>query len=314
MNIIKCVGLEIYGLVLTKSSTKQIDQKEPLLQTQNFVVYRKQNPYNNFSLQTSLEISLEMILQNCHGTNRRISICEVAKEECKSDLTSYVSEILSRKPYVSPSYSKSNYTKINGKYDVILIQGLIDNSLVENLTEDGFIIYKRSVVDKERKILIDIVFHSNTTTDDLFLLRKPVQICKEQIVFVNVSKDNFKWLEDVKGHMKDENAKVVYLVSQSETNSGIIGLTNCLNKEPSSCKFKFILSKEKISLDDDLYNNQLRKNLVFNIFRDGNWGTYVYLPMEKIAERHVNNAAVHIRTVGDLGSLVWVQSPPIYNE
>lgn len=304
----------MYGLVLTKTSGKQHSEKDILLETQNFVLYGEETPHKNISFQTSLTIALEIILQNCSGSIRRISICEIVTEKSETDLTSLVSEILDRKPYVSPSFCKSNNSEINGKYNVILTEGPTDCCTLENLHDDGFIIYKGTLMDTNKKCSFNILFHSTTPTDDLFLLRKPSIIDKDQEVFVNVKNEDFNWLEDLKNHMKDDNPKVVYLLSQCDNANGIIGLTNCLNREPSSCKFKFIFSDQKISIDSHFYKNQLRKNLVFNVLRAGKWGTYVYLPMEEITKRNLSNAAVQIRTVGDLGSLEWVESPPLYNE
>lgn len=56
----------------------------------------------------------------------------------------------------------------------------------------------------------------------------------------------------------------------------------------------------------------MKKNLAFNIFKDDKWGTYVNLPLEHIEKRRVTNASIIIKNVGDLTSLDWFQSPPVY--
>lgn len=309
----KCEGLEIYGLDLTKTAGRQQDQIKPLLETQEFVPYDADSVCTNSSFQKSLTIALEIILQNCYGFVRKLSICEILIEDSNTEgIMSYVSEILSKKPFVTPSFIKSDPTKINGKYDVIIFTGTIHSSYLENLEENGFIICQTTSEIRE-KIPLDIIYQSNTSLGRLLLLRKPTIIPKEQLIILDIQNEDLNWLEDLKSYMRDENPKNVFLVSQCDRLSGIIGLTNCLNKEPSSCKFKFVFTDEIFSINEDFYKNQLKKNLIFNILRDRKWGTYIHLPLEKITEREVNNAAVQIRTVGNLASLEWVQIPQIYN-
>lgn len=311
-DVIKCPGVELYGLVFTPISGKQNEQREPLLEIQKFVPYDAQTNTNVYSFQTSLTIALEIILQNCHGFFRKISICEILSEASNTDLMSNVFEILSKKPLVIPSYAKSDYASLKGKYDVILFEGYMNSLFLENLYEGGFIIYKGPLLQINKNIPLDIVFHSIISPDSLFLLRKPAITPKKQLAFVDV-KNDFNWVDELKLHMKEENPKFVYLVSQCDKLSGIVGLTNCLKTEPSKCKFRFIFTDNKFSTDDDFYKNQIEKNLVFNILRHKIWGTYVYLPLEDTVEREVSNASINIRTVGNLSSLEWVQAPTIYN-
>lgn len=311
-NLVKCKGLEMHGLVITKTSGRQHEQNEPLLETHQFISYGEENPHISTSLQLSLTIALDIILQNCNGIIRKLNICEICNEDTNTYLTSDVSNILAKKPLTLSNFNKVQRPTLRGKYDVILCEGSMDSSILENLNDDGFIINKGSLAEIQKKIPLDIIFHSKTSNGDILLLRKPTIIAKDRLVFINIRNDDLCWLEELKAHISDGDPKVVYLLSQCDKLSGIMGLSTCLNKDPSCCTIKCLSADEKISLDDDFYKDQIKKNLLFNILRNKNWGTYVHLPLEDIVKKEVNNAAVNIRTVGNLSSLEWIQTPPLY--
>lgn len=195
---------------------------------------------------------------------------------------------------------------ITGKYDLILLADSVESndlSLVEYLEEDGFVIFG-GVCSQSSKMPLEIIFSSKTESSELYLFKKCVKIHYDTIL-VNVSNTNFNWIDELKVYIRDEQPKTVYLVSQNDEISGVMGLTNCLNREPTNCKFRFLMITKEISVNDELCTKQMRKGLAFNVLRDGNWGTYVYVPMEKIGKKIVSDAAVNIGTVGNLTSLEW---------
>lgn len=308
---IKCQGLELHGVVLTKTTGRQHEQKEPLLETHQFMLYGENNLHISSSLQLSLSIALEIILQNCNGLVRRLSICEICNEETNTDLTSNVSEILVNKPFVLLDFIKSESASLNEKYDVILTEGSMDSSIIENLKDEAFIIHKGPLAETNEKIPLEIIFRSNTPNEAILLLRKPTVIEKDRLEFIDIRNEDLNWIEDLKTHITREDPKLVYLMSQCDKLSGIMGLSACLNKDPTCCKIRFLFTDEKISLDDDFVKDQMKKNLLFNILRNGKWGTYVHLPWEGIVKKEVSNAAVNIGTVGNLSSLEWVQIPSL---
>lgn len=304
----KCRGLEIYGVALTKTSISHNEQRDPLLEIREFVFYDERSLSKNCTLRRSLIIALDIVIQNYHGTTRELKICEITNTNSKREMTKDVSEILSNKPFVTISFVQQNLIEIMGKYDVIVIEDSIDDSLLEHLIEDGFIIHK-GPLEQYIEMAIEIIFRSS----DLTLLRKIIEPPKDQLVFVEVENNNFEWLEILKDHIKKENSKIVYLVNQNDNLSGVMGLINCLNREPFSCKFKCVFTEQRISIHDDSFKRQINKNLAYNIFKDGKWGTYVYLPFEPVDKRGVTDAVVDISTIGNLSSLKWFQSLPIYH-
>lgn len=64
----------------------------------------------------------------------------------------------------------------------------------------------------------------------------------------------------------------VILVSQNEKHSGLIGLVNCLRKEPNSqsvkCVFIDDINAPEFSLDDAFYKDQLSLGFSVNVYKN----------------------------------------------
>ncbi|KAJ8915036.1 hypothetical protein NQ315_016011, partial [Exocentrus adspersus] len=65
----------------------------------------------------------------------------------------------------------------------------------------------------------------------------------------------------------------------------------------------------KITVD----NMDLEKDTIFNILKNGKWGTIVQLPLNAEQEKKVENASVNISSIGDLSSFVRVERPSSYS-
>lgn len=88
-------------------------------------------------------------------------------------------------------------------------------------------------------------------------------------VFLKISEGDkdFHWLEKLKGVI----GKGVVLVSENEQFNGLIGLVNCLRKEPETANIRciFIDDKRAPAFDPALpfYKNQLQLGLAINVYR-----------------------------------------------
>ena len=56
-----------------------------------------------------------------------------------------------------------------------------------------------------------------------------------------------------------------------------------------------------------LYQQQLNKDVVMNIYIDGKWGSYRHLLLDSCATVTVPYAWVNVKTPGDLSSLRWLE-------
>jgi hypothetical protein len=66
-------------------------------------------------------------------------------------------------------------------------------------------------------------------------------------------------------------------------------------------------SAPPFDLNLTLYRQQLNKDLAINIYSDGKWGAYRYLPLDSCATVAVPHAYVSIMTPGDLSSFRWLE-------
>ena len=69
------------------------------------------------------------------------------------------------------------------------------------------------------------------------------------------------------------------------------------------------------SLTAPLFVNQLKKDLVMNVYRGGSWGSYRHLKLDSHSDSaalQVEHAYINAVTRGDLASLRWIEGPLTY--
>ena len=155
----------------------------------------------------------------------------------------------------------------------------------------------------------------------LVLLRKlqqdtPMSEGKPSILAINNS--DFTWVEKVKSaieqHEKHPEKGSIWLVNTDGVTSGLLGLVNCLRREPGGEKIKCLFDKTRESIDSiesyKIPDQIMRSNLVMNVIDDNNnLGSYYHLD---IATLSTNVAAKHafltVVTRGDISSLRWIES------
>lgn len=312
LNVIKSGGIEIIGKEFSRAPRRHQMQEVPTLESYDFISYEA-SATNTWSVEQSLRIALQIVIQNCPGVIKRIKMCEIVFSNGSEDLAQ-IAKLLNQ-PLAEIDYSKSDVKNINGKYDVLVFnenasQELNDRLIADYLNEDGFAIYYGSFA-KIANQKLDIIFQSLIDTKGIYLLR-PVREFPKKYSVVNVTNTDYDWLEKVKIYADSEEKHIVFLYSQDEQISGVIGLVKCLMTESVSTSYRAIFVDEKtdiFTVDDQFYRNQLRKGLTFNILRKNNWGTFVHLPLEPIKEKQVSSACVTLTSVGDLSTVSWMERP-----
>lgn len=310
---VKCEGIELHGAELTGISGRQYLQNTPLLEKHVFTFYEDQTTSTTKPLNYSLNAAVEIILQNCQGVLRQVKICEIISESSHEGIMEQLGDIFSRKPLTVIEYVQCSEDEIDGKYDVLVCANVDVNTdkLADYLFEDGFLI---CIGHFQTKNTLDIIYSITTEIGNLYLLRK-CAVTNDHAIFVDVNdSDEFFWVDELKKYITSGVSKVIYLVGEAHKFCGVIGLVNCLNKEPSMCKFKCILMDKTVAFDEKFHEKQLKKNLVLNVLRHNRWGTYVYLPLQDIQMREVTEACVQISTVGNLSTLEWTQQLPVHKQ
>ncbi|XP_057651186.1 fatty acid synthase-like isoform X1 [Diorhabda carinulata] len=313
LNIIRSGAVEIIGHEVSKAPRRQHIQEPPYLESHEFVQYQSTTD-NLYDMKTSLHIAVQIVVQNMLGMIKDINVCEIVNNDTKEQISVHLKPIIDKQTLTTSLYNISTLENLDQKYEIIVITEAVlssvnINSIVNNLTSNGFILYigKQSAIGEKS---LEIIFKSTTNGSSIILLR-PIKEIPVNYSIVDVSTSNFDWLEKLKSMSKYEDGHVVYLVSQEEV-TGLMGLVKCLLMEPSQLIMRAVFlgdKNEKFSMDNQFYRDQIIKDLTFNIIRDNNWGTYVFLPVKPLDKKKVGNAAVAISTIGDLSTLEWVERP-----
>ncbi|XP_039082547.1 fatty acid synthase [Hyaena hyaena] len=149
----------------------------------------------------------------------------------------------------------------------------------------------------------------------LFLCRRP--LLRDSPVFLPVEDTTFQWVDSLKNVLEDSSLRPVWLTAVSGVTSGVVGLVNCLRKEPSRHRIRCILvsnlSSKVHTPSLDPGSSELQKvlqgDLVMNVYRDGAWGSFRHFPLERgLPEEQTEYAFVNVLTRGDLSSIRWVCS------
>ncbi|XP_068119118.1 fatty acid synthase [Hyperolius riggenbachi] len=120
------------------------------------------------------------------------------------------------------------------------------------------------------------------------------------------------WVESLKEAMADSTDHRVWLSAVLQPNSGIVGMINCLRQEPGGQKIRCIFNsdvKSKTVSEEEMQQLQ-EKDLVMNVYRGGQWGSFRHVPFQKEnTQDKTSFAFVNVLTRGDLSTLRWIASP-----
>ncbi|XP_055540269.1 fatty acid synthase-like [Wyeomyia smithii] len=153
---------------------------------------------------------------------------------------------------------------------------------------------------------------SFVTEDDqtILLLQPKSTTAKESpaVVHVQSQDSSFDWLQELKSAIK---IRPVLLYAQNDSTSGIIGLVNCINKEPKSHSIRCVFIDDPqappFALTHPFYKDQLSLDLIINVYRNGSWGSYRHALIDnsRVTVPVGNHCYADCFTRGDLSSLTW---------
>lgn len=291
-------------------------QTDLLLETFKFVHFDSPEN-NNYDFNTSLIIALQIVIQNTPGLIKKLTVGEVKQTQDTSDLTNQITQILRNQVMVESEYlvvKTDTLNEIKQRFEVIVVKQNImqkaDFKIFTSILRDtGFLIYVGNI-NKECYKNVDVIFRSSK----LCLLRWRYKFPRTYDT-INIRIYDFKWLEKLKKYAQGSEKRTVFLFSQNEAYTGIIGLQKCLMAEGTQVEFKAVyINNQKadiFSVDDEFYKEQLSKGLALNVLRD-EWGTFVHLPLEEIKPKHFVNAGVSMRMDGNLSTINWIEKPSIF--
>ncbi|RUS77019.1 hypothetical protein EGW08_015221, partial [Elysia chlorotica] len=169
--------------------------------------------------------------------------------------------------------------------------------------------------------LEEIIHRSDGLRNAMFLLRKPEQVVSPPRI-INVDDLQCSWIEDVKAahlRMQDNPDDSRLWLVATEENSGIWGLVQSLRWEPGFENLRCVHVSNRnsgskmpqLTVESPEFKALMRKDLVYNIYRDGRWGTYRTLVIHEglLTESLKSQVFADCYVAGDPLSLKWFDSP-----
>lgn len=201
---------------------------------------------------------------------------------------------------------------------------VILTNLKVSILESGFILLEENIVGYDEakanrlfaSLNLIVVCVQRSTTKRYILLRRIVDFSARNKTVVLITETNFGWLEQLKSALAtaEKEKRYVYVVGQSEECLGAVGLMKCIRNEMGGefARLVFVpdANVEEFSFASELYANQLKADLISNVYKNGTWGTYRHLKLAGIGRRTlIQHAHLDVLKCGDQSTLSWIQSP-----
>ncbi|XP_014239844.1 fatty acid synthase-like [Cimex lectularius] len=332
IQMIKSGGIEIYGLNANAISRRK-NLGEAVLEKYHFIPNKVFA--NEYDMDQVVRIMVHTAIENEPSVN--IKITEIPSTQ--SLLSRIIAQVLGDLPLIQPEItvltSPSNPLVEDVPPEFIVedkklvtdqsVMIMVASNILANenrpvlesclyaLKEGGFIIAREPIGSELQVEYLQLVQNYIVDDEQIMMLRKvkgmTVQLDDKAVI--EVKRDDLNWLTTAQEAMKNDKFKKVYFVSQNDRLSGILGLVNCIKKEPGGtkarCVFTFDSNAPKFSLNDQFYTTQLNKDLVINVFKDGKWGTYRHLKIEMEEEVKAEYVFAAPLVKGDVSSVKWLQ-------
>ncbi|XP_019551217.3 fatty acid synthase-like [Aedes albopictus] len=191
---------------------------------------------------------------------------------------------------------------------------------VGRLVDGGFIVIREKINfnldDLELPDELNMIASFRVDQEETYIcLQRKIKGFNDTPAILQVDSTDFSWLAPLKQAVK---LRPVILFSQNDSVSGVVGLVNCIRKEPKMQIVRCVLIDDakapEFSLNDPLYKNQLELGLAINILRNGVWGSYRHALISKKpkTEPVTKHCYANTLTKGDLSSMMWFTGA--YNE
>ncbi|XP_034946083.1 fatty acid synthase [Chelonus insularis] len=350
LDLIIAGGVEIRGLKASAIARRK-PGGEPVLESYKFIAHRDQT---EVSLKEAIRIATHLALENHQGIRiKALEHLGVNEKYSVQDLIlSSISNVLEDIPLIQADLnivlstenpftendvpSKINITevkKLPPETNALLLVGrnllfneknTILTELLLSVKDGGFILTLESMNIQDcdevtKKHNLDIILEKVVNNSTFLLLRKRDKLPKRSVI-VNIKHNTFSWVDELKDTLKTEveresgsGARII-IVSEKNFESGLLGLVNCLRKEPGGEMIRGVLIQDEkapdFSLLLPLYTNQLKLDLAVNVLRPNKiWGSYRHLELPPLTLKPFHHAWANQLVRGDLSSLQWLQGP-----
>ncbi|KAF9823812.1 hypothetical protein SFRURICE_006663, partial [Spodoptera frugiperda] len=279
LNVIRAGGIEIRGLQTT-SIVKRQPPEVPVYEKHSFIPnfgrYKMKLVFEN--IQSHIVKSIELVDEEYKKNDLKPILESIGS--ILADLPFAQADLLmiSDEPLKVPSNITVENRKLVRESNTILFIGAnllgrpkVFQKAIGTLCDNAFLMSREMEHPSIKKYSdIDIVTCYDTGSEYLVLLRKRMEAKPAKFVRVSAADDTFSWVDEIKKELKEGQKLVLY--AQDGPINGLLGLVNCLRKEPGGeiVYGLFISDPSAPPFNPDLefYEEQLNKDLIFNVYKD----------------------------------------------
>lgn len=358
INVCKSAGVELRGLKASLAPRRLQSQAAPKLEKYQFIPYENSQLLNedfDKSRTQSLTVLLQTVLENSSGA-LKLKVSEVAENRPAESLISpTVVKILEAEPMLAVECTTVTKSVSEGFINILEPSGVkvvqkdvtanvVDNNVhlvvgydllaqkainiltncIDSLKAGGMLLLEESngPIDMNtiEKLGLELISKQITRSNMYLLLRKSSAVPEDSII-IQISDTHFKWVDQLKDALvqSEKEGTRIYLVVQNEELTGLVGMMNCIMREPGgdNVRMVFIQDKkgEKFSIGSEFFSKQLVKDLIMNVLKNGVWGSYRHIMLDQMTDSgklQVEHAYINALTRGDLSSFKWIEGPLSY--
>lgn len=278
-------GIEIFG-VHTSPVARRKPPGFPVLETYKFISHF---PSPKLTTSDAVRVCVQLALENNamlkvravevdkHHNHPIINLFEIALGDLPlvtSDLMFLTSQdIQLGKIHVEDGHlhAVKNCTFVIA-YSCLSNLEFVEKSL-NSLNEHGYLVSRESLDINSSTINappgLQLVAVLQSDEESLVVFQKIKKKILEIPVVIFVDGREADWLEKLRTSIKEAP---VIVVSEKDSYTGILGLVNCIRKEPNgnrvTCVFIDDDNAPPFYLDDPFYSNQMKMGLAINVFRN----------------------------------------------
>ncbi|XP_021703368.1 fatty acid synthase [Aedes aegypti] len=318
------------GIMLCNPRASSVGRRNPpgipVLETYQFVPYHTDDQVSTLE---AIRICVQLALENVPTLS--INVTEIHSERIPV-VAHLFGEAIADLPLVKANLMVLAKTEIELEYVTVKVEKLSDQSnllflitdsnwsepnflqdAVGRLVDGGFIIVREKLTfkldDLDVPEELNMVASFRVDQEETFIcLQRKIKGFNDTPAVIQVDSSDLSWLAVLKQAVK---VRPVILFSQNDSVSGVIGLVNCIRKEPKMQTVRCVLIDDhnapEFSLSDPFYKNQLELGMAINVLRNGVWGSYRHALISKKpkTEPVSKHCYANSLTKGDLSSMMW---------
>lgn len=266
----------------------------------------------------------------------KVKIVEVDGDDGRDSICEYFAEAFDDIPLIIPAITYLTKKELElenvpvadedlasvGDVSMVIVSNSLFNheylkSIYDMFEANGAILCRENEYHEELNLPENFKYAACITLENEFVyliqcVKVPVKPFEKVIKFPS-GFDDFTWIPTLSAAVA-AGPTLVYSRSGSDV-SGLLGLANCVRKEPGGTNLRCVLIEDDSAPEFDpnlpFYKTQLDLGWTRNVYKNKAWGSYTFLslPNQSVIKPRQDYCFIHQQIRGDLESLNWVTGP-----